>query len=515
LRKRIQLIPVALQRINQRGPLLFLAGLIVIMTALAISVTWHPEAGLARVVTLTSDWDPSSTIYVHEKSTLLQAGIVFIIIYCVVRKPASRVLSLKSPAYALVLILCISFSVRSLWGYSLPFFYGYDTAHYVASAVFLSQNYGQVLPILFFHTKNLPYEHWGGIVSYEPFPYLLFASLLRIGLPASVMPRLVIPLFSAASAIPFFLLVRRFYGLRAGLIAALILTFSPFQFRFLADLYRNVIGNFFLFWSFYSILVQRRLLSVKSIAPTTLLFLSHVQGLLVMVATISFYGLLMKDRALLKRTLFVAVISSLVSLSPLWAMDAARMFSSRMPMSFGFGQDLALYQSQILWVFNFVLPFLAPAIVFAGPSLAKVRKHTFALSFLACMCVFLSIAIVVTIPYYPPERALFYLEFPLTMLASVSIARARNWEYVALVASSWAFLQTMFLVKLPFLYGPSSPWDYYSSIINEMPSISLAPNPSDWLVTIFLFALASTACAFLVKLNLKTHAVHHESHIDA
>jgi hypothetical protein len=34
-------------------------------------------------------------------------------------------------------------------------------------------------------------------------------------------------------------------------------------------------------------------------------------------------------------------------------------------------------------------------------------------------------------------------------------------------------------------------------------------------VTIFLFTLVSTACALLVTLNLKTHAVHHESHIDA
>jgi len=475
-----------LAKVQQRKSYLLLAGLLLLFIATMVSIAWHPERQLSvQTILYPRDEDIDLTSYAHEKIIIFQAGIALIIAYFFTREPLPNLFSRSNQHLILSAIICVSFYIRSLWGYTLPFFYGYDTAHYIASSFFLAQNYEEIVPILILHTKYLPFEHWGGVVPCEPFPFLLFASIIKVGLPAASIPRIVIPFFSSITLLPFFLLVKHFYGVRVGFIATLFLGFAPLQFRFMADLYRNVIGNFFLFLSLYYILSERKMISPKSLTSTLLLFLSHIQGALILITTTLIWSFLKRDKMLFRKALLVITISSLASLSPIWAVDAGRMLYARMPVSLRPEESLGVLFSQLRWL----SPFFIPSLLFAVPSLVRIKRRDFVVSLLGCLVIFFLFAIVFVITTFPPERAIFYLEFPLVMSAAGAIGKAKNYQYLAFLVSSWEFLQSMWMVKLPFLYGPSKPWHFYASYVTGMPSVVLEPSPGDWLLSNLLFTV--------------------------
>jgi len=314
-----------------------------------------------------------------------------------------------------------------------------------------------------------------------------------VGLPAATIPRIIIPLFSSVTLLPFFLLVKHFYGARVGFIASLLLCFAPYQFRFMADLYKNVIGNFFLFLSLYYILTERKTTSYKSLISTVLLFLSYIPGALILVTTILILSLLKKDKALFRKILLVAAISSVASLSPIWAIDFGKWVIAKKPISLQPNKLLELLYDKDIY---YLLSFSVPLLVFVSPSIRRLKRSDFTTSFLGCLAIFLFLSSAFDLP---SDRTIMFFEFPLVVLAAQTIGKTKNYQYLAFLAVGWELLQSMWMLKLSWLYGPSRPWPFYASRIAGMPSLFLEPSLSSWLLSSFLFTAILMTLLLVMK----------------
>jgi hypothetical protein len=419
------------------------------------------------------------------RSLIFEAGLVAIALAYVLGSKNSFSRTSNSRTILLPIILIVAFSFRSLWGYALPFFYGYDTANYIGVAHFLSDRFTESVSILFLHTKNIPHSAFAeGIPSPEPLPYLLFASFIHVGVPDAVIPRIIIPLFSAATILPFYLIVRDLYGNDAGLIAALVLAMGPMQFAFLTGLYRNLIGNLFMLSAFYLIIHEPAKRKWGAVLPTALLFLTYVVNVLIVLLAMFVYGVICKKRAVFSRTLRVVAVSAMVSFFPLWVSGSLFTWS----IINGALSLSPLTPERLLYNVPFFLGFLVPGLTFAVPVLVARSRLDFAFCFLSTLALLFVVLGMTGSGFFTPERLLPYLEFPIIMLASKWICTTRKVFSLGTILAGWTFWQSMWLVSLPSAYGPSPVWSYYEKVIPTVPAIALTPDIFGWVVSSFVFA---------------------------
>jgi len=419
------------------------------------------------------------------RSLFFEAGFVAIALAYVMNSKSTISRISESRTILLPIILIVAFSLRSLWGYALPFFYGYDTAHYIGVAHFLSDRFTESLSILFLHTKTIPHSAFpNGIPSPEPLTYLLFASLVHAGVPDAAISRIVIPLFSTATILPFYLIVRDLYGSDAGLIGALIIAMSPMQFAFLTGLYRNLIGNFFMLCSIYLITHEPSKHRYGAVFSTVLLFLTYVANVLILFLTMFVYRVACRKRMVFHRTLLVLGASAAISLFPIWYFG---------PSAWGIGNGAVplspvLMAPGLAFDLPFLLAFLAPTLIFAVPSVVRRNRLDLAFCFLSGLVLLFLILGITGYVFFPPARAVLYLEFPLIMLASKWISATPKPFDLGAVIAGWSFWQSMWFVSLPFAFGPSPVWSYYEKISPTMPAVALTPDILGWLVSCFLFS---------------------------
>jgi len=215
---------------------------------------------------------------------LMEIGVILAVLpHIPISRPlAEQKFTSKRIAQVLVGALVASFLLRSLYNVVSPLPAGADTATYMFYAAYVAKNLESIPAILFFHTS--PYS-----IYFEPFVWIVFGVLVRIGFPLEWIPQILVPLVSTVTILPFYRLVARFKGTSVALPAALLLSVAPLQLRFSLDLFRNVFGNLFMICAFYFILFERRRVPWKSICLVALLAATYQPSFLLFLVTIVAY----------------------------------------------------------------------------------------------------------------------------------------------------------------------------------------------------------------------------------
>ena len=335
----------------------------------------------------------------------------------------------------IVAIVATAFVFRVFPNVIYPLPVGYDPPLYLYAAKYLSQNPHEILTTLILHSEPAPWYFW-----WEPLPPLLFASFALTGLPLLWIAIVLVPAISAITLVPIYFLTSVAKGKSVAILTALFLMFDPIQLRLSTDYYRNVVGNLFLFAALYFLMKEEKL-SAKAVVMTALLMASHLYSLPVLATTLLLFqkscGHLSRERIRLYALTFA--LAFLLSLCPIWLFLAWTEFSYQMTkqqgglLSFLYWVSVQTspldYLSRRMWG-----EVLSPLIWTMGitiasiPTLVKGSKRSlpFALLF--------SVVILTILGFFEVfgeiKRWIFYLEFPLAMLAAISVQDSRRQKYL-------------------------------------------------------------------------------------
>ena len=126
----------------------------------------------------------------------------------------------------------------------------------------------------------------------------------------------LIPMFSALSIIPFYMISRHFYG--DGFqtrLATILFSFSTLHMRLVLDLYRQVIAYFFALLAFYFIITDRPKFPIKTYLAISAMWLSHQAIATFFFLSTIVYIWLTKDRSLLTKLVKVIIACLLTGTS--------------------------------------------------------------------------------------------------------------------------------------------------------------------------------------------------------
>jgi hypothetical protein len=273
-----------------------------------------------------------------------------------------------------------------------------------------------------------------------PMFYILAFPFAFLFGPMSI-PYIFIPLISMLTLIPIFFLVRKKYGEQIAFISTALLSVGLIQLRFVNDVYRNVVGNLFLFSSFYFLFYRKR---IYLIASLLFLYLSHnLVTFVFFLVTIPY--LLYKRDVELGKTFITSVIVSLL----IFALIGHITGTSIVPSGF---ETIQKYTGHItvseirMHVNAQVLFWLLPFILF---SLPLMKKNLFFIIFLLAV----AIVTVLAMPFWvDSDRLLVYAEFPLAIFAAKTL-RNKKYFFVILLAlltiDAYFFSTTLLSVNTP------------------------------------------------------------------
>jgi len=362
----------------------------------------------------------------------------------------------------------------------------------MASSLYFADNWGK-LPAFSVVTIPIAFP-WGEEWAYtfhEPLSYFMFASTIKLGLPLSSIPLLVVPFFSAITLLPFFLLVRQLSNGKTAMVATALLAFSPMQFRIMLDLYKNAIANFILFCLLYFFLTEKSRTPYKSIASATLLFATHIFTSALFVLAIGIHSITKKDSEELRKLALIVLAALLLSLAPI------RVFNALPPILYKLTTEkLTMSMTDVMRELDFGRVFfpLVPLAFFALPALKDYRKHNFELALLLSTMV-LAVPLIFLKGLHV-SRPLFLLEFPLAMFAAISIRSFPRQAYYFLTAIAWLSWETSFYVRVWYQPWPEV-WQALGRICEGMPEIYHAADLYSWLLYCLLFTIAAT-CAYTI-----------------
>jgi hypothetical protein len=149
-------------------------------------------------------------------------------------------------------------------------------------------------------------------------------------------------------------------------------------------------------------------------------------------------------------------------------------------------------------VLSVLLPFIVPCALLAFPALLKTSRKNLVTALLLSLLVLIGAELILKVPFWPLDRAVLYVEFPLVILAGITLSGRQNSQWLILLAGCWTLWQSVFMMKLPFLYGPSWPWQFYADRIADMPAIGLTPSPAGWVLTVLLFSACVAVATFVI-----------------
>ncbi|MBS3055967.1 MAG: glycosyltransferase family 39 protein [Candidatus Aenigmarchaeota archaeon] len=229
---------------------------------------------------------------------------------------------------------------------------------------------------------------------------------------------ILVPLISALTVIPFFFLAQRFFGRNVAVIATIILTLAPLQLRFSADLFRNVIANFFLLTSLCFITNKTKRITVLTVVSISLLALSHIMTFTLFVLTGLIYYILQRNVSDIKKFILLVFISCIPLV--IWALPSLYTYEGMITDYMNPYTNTPELVRVIIWtqtIFLFSLPMIITNI--------KTREwKSFDMIFL------LSSLILTTIGIFfigLADRWLYFIEFPLIILASRTVAEKNKW----------------------------------------------------------------------------------------
>ena len=416
---------------------------------------------------------------------MLAAGTVLITLYIIPYLPPLKADMPTTSGKILLAILCIAFYIRTFIVFAIPYFAGFDTAHYIASSLYFAKNWDEVPATLIFSTETMHIAFpWGEKVDYpfyEPLSYFLFASTIKLGLPPMLIPLLIVPFFSTITLLPFFLLVRRVSDGRTALVATALLTFSPMQFRMMLDLYKNVIANFFLFCSLYFFMAEKSRIPYRSLASATLLFATSIPMSALLMGTIGIHSIVKKDSRELRRLALIVFAALLLSLAPI------RVFNAFDPI-LKTGEKVTPSLMDMMKELDFGRVFfpLVPLAIFTLPVLKDYKKQNFELALLLSTVAF-AIPMLFLKGLFV-SRPLFMLEFSLAIFAAISIG-ALGQAYYFLTAIAWLGWETLFYVKVWYQPWPAV-WQAFEGICEGMPEIHRSADIHSWVFYCLLFTIA-------------------------
>ncbi len=175
----------------------------------------------------------------------------------------------ENPYKYLFLIFLLAFILRALVFGLPPVPLGYDTPVYLIQAIEGSQLSAQeMLSETFRISTNVYKDTWRFS---KVWLGLAYRALSFFGLEPEYIARVVIPLISALAVIPLFLLARELtHNNKIALYSALVFALMPSELVF-SDLYKEILGEFFLILSLFLLL---KFLRNSTYSTLALLFIS-------------------------------------------------------------------------------------------------------------------------------------------------------------------------------------------------------------------------------------------------
>lgn len=403
--------------------------------------------------------------------------------------------------FLVVLVICLSFMLRSGYYFLVPYYVGHDVGTYVANSLFYADHYSEIPQIIMrfggipaTDYPDLPMSSWASLpIPDDPLFYMLSASLLRSGFSVTQFLSLVIPLVSTLILVSFYLVVKNIYSEKAGLTALTFLAISPFQFVLMRDLYASLFGTLFLMFAIYFYFIREREKRFPFLTAilVTMLFISSFFVSIFFTFTVAVYLLLFdRSKKSVARIVFVVIftvaLSSLITQTfyPASACERWLGYAIRMGHERQFYSDpVSVYVKVFVRFALLMLPFMLIVVL----KLVKPRQRdnvAFSLCFSSMILCFTFISVfIATSAFESLFRSLAFLEYAFFMLAFSSMS-----EYDELFVVYWLLFAITSFSLISRWTVPEAvnevTWNYYKVKVggSNMPSPYHGTDVLGWIV---------------------------------
>jgi hypothetical protein len=388
---------------------------------------------------------------------IIEVGVVSVLFYAIVsdRLPLrDRQFPRPTDATFLLGALPVGFLLRSLWSIVSPYPLGADTPNYLDLTVLVACDFRRLSELM--------------LNGMEPLPLMIFGGLARVGLPVSLISRLVVPAVSTATLIPFYYLTKRMRDANTAQIATLILMVSPFQFRLILDLYRQVVAVFFLLCALYFLISERARYPWKTFLTAVATLLSHAAVFFVFVSVALLYCLFHKDSIVRRNLLLIA--AAFVPLLFLWIpysywnrwlyftyVALPTVIDILTPSSL-------VWHLMDKWHITFeVLEWGASLVVVGLIGLTRTRRADLPAVFILCIAFYVLLGIFGP-PFFwrEPDRWALQADIPLSILAADLITKTEKRQalWLALILL-WVLLDSITFAAVYFKPWTTRTFDYW------------------------------------------------------